>query len=58
MSDDLTKKGPQDRSRINIHEAWEVEYWCRELGCSHEELVAVVKLVGVMAADVRKYFGK
>ncbi|MEO8238501.1 MAG: DUF3606 domain-containing protein [Flavobacterium sp.] len=27
MSDDLNKKGFQDRSRININEAHEVSYW-------------------------------
>jgi hypothetical protein len=58
MSDDLTKKGPPDRSRINIHEKWEVEYWCREFACTPEQLAAAVKAVGVMAADVRKYLGK
>lgn len=27
MSDDKTKKGPQDASKINIHEPYELEYW-------------------------------
>jgi len=58
MSDDLSKKGPVDRSRINIHEAWEVEYWCKEFGCTKEQLVAAVRAVGVSAAAVRQHLGR
>jgi hypothetical protein len=25
-------KGPQDRSKINMHEPYEVKYWTKELG--------------------------
>lgn len=58
MSDDLKKKGPADKSRINVNESWELEWWCKELGCTEKELRAAVKAVGVMAADVRKHLGK
>lgn len=43
MSDDLKKKGEPDRSRINIHEPWEVEYWTKRLGCTPAELKQAVK---------------
>jgi hypothetical protein len=39
--DDLKKKGTADRSKINVHEVWEVEYWTRELGVSKAELQRV-----------------
>ena len=55
MTDDLKNKGPQDRSRINIHELWEVEYWCRELGCTQAKLREAVNAVGVSVAHVRQY---
>jgi hypothetical protein len=58
MSDDLTKKRPQDASKVNIHEAWEVEYWCNELRVTKEQLVVAVKAVGVSAAAVRKHLGR
>ncbi len=58
MSDDLTKKGPADRTRINIHEPWEVKWWCKELGCTEQQLKDAVKAVGVMVKDVRRYLGK
>lgn len=32
MADDLNKRGPADRARINVNEAWEVEWWCKQLG--------------------------
>jgi hypothetical protein len=38
MADNLQKAGPQDRSRINVHERWELEYWTEALGVSAEQL--------------------
>lgn len=58
MSDDLTKRGPADAARINVHEDHEVAYWTKALGCNAEELREAVKQVGVMAADVRAYLKK
>ena len=34
MADDLSKKGPQDRSRINSDEDYELRYWCQKFGVS------------------------
>ena len=52
--DDLKKKGPQDRSKINMHEPYEVKYWTKELGVSKEKLQKAVDKVGNSAAAVRK----
>lgn len=54
MPDDLTKKGPADAKRVNVHETWEVSYWTRTLGCSERELRDCVTRVGVMVDDVRR----
>ena len=32
MSDDRTRRGPQDRSRINTSEDYEIRYWTETLG--------------------------
>jgi hypothetical protein len=55
MSDNLQKSGQQDRSRINVHEEWEVRYWTEALGVSREELEKAVAAVGVSADKVREY---
>jgi hypothetical protein len=52
--DDLKKRGPQDRSKINMHEGYEVGYWTKELGVSKEKLQKAVDKVGNPAAAVRK----
>jgi len=52
--DNLTKKEQPDRSKINMHEDYEVKYWTRELGVSKERLQRVVDKVGNSAAAVRK----
>ncbi|MEK9284777.1 MULTISPECIES: DUF3606 domain-containing protein [unclassified Bradyrhizobium] len=54
MSDNLTKKDQRDRSKINMHEDFEVKNWTKELGVSKEELQRAVDKVGNSAAAVRK----
>ena len=55
--DNLTKKDQRDRSKINMHEDYEVKYWTKELGVSKDELQKVVDKVGNSAAAVRKELG-
>ncbi|MFZ4874944.1 DUF3606 domain-containing protein [Janthinobacterium sp. Mn2066] len=57
MSDDLTKRGPQDASKINIHEDWELTYWSKKFGVTKEKLSQAVKAVGVNASAVAKHLG-
>jgi hypothetical protein len=54
MVDDLSKKGSQDRSRINTHENYELRYWSERFGMSEDELKAAVKKVGNSAEAVEK----
>lgn len=58
MPDDLRNRGPQDRARINIHEAWEVRWWTKELGVSEQRLRELVAQHGVSAARIRQALGK
>ncbi|WP_082648454.1 DUF3606 domain-containing protein [Lysobacter capsici] len=58
MSDDLTKRQPQDKSKISLTEEWEVRYWTRALGVTEAQLRAAVKLVGHGTAAVKKHLGK
>lgn len=55
MPDDLTKRRPQDASRVNIHEPYEVRWWCHELGCTEQQLRDAVSKVGTSADAVRKH---
>ena len=52
--DDLKKKSAQDRSKINMHQPYEVKYWTKELGVDKEQLQRLVDKVGNSAAAVRK----
>ena len=58
MSDDLSKRGPQDRSRINVNESHELRYWTQELGVSETQLRDAVKAVGPSATAVREHLRK
>jgi len=54
MADDLSKRGPQDRSRINTSEDHEVRYWSQKFGVTPEQLKAAVRKVGNSAKAVEK----
>ncbi|AVR99031.1 DUF3606 domain-containing protein [Pseudoduganella armeniaca] len=58
MSDNLQNRGPQDRSRINVNEPWELRYWTKELGLSEDELREAVKAAGTSVNAVREHVGK
>jgi hypothetical protein len=58
MADDLTKRRPRDSSKVNVHEPWEVNWWCADLNCTKAQLKAAAKVVGVSATAFRRYFSK
>lgn len=58
MADDLSNRGPQDRSRINIEESWEVKYWSQKFGVTEQQLKDAVRAVGQSAEAVQKQLGK
>jgi len=57
MPDDLSKKGPADRSKVNVSEPWELKHWTKALNVAEEKLKAAVKVVGTRVEDVRKHLG-
>ena len=58
MADNKQDAGAQDRSRINIHEEYEVRHWTEALGVTREELEKAVAEVGVSANAVREHLKK
>lgn len=55
MSDDLNKKGMQDRSRINLNEPHEVTYWTEKFGVTKEELQKAIEKTGSNSvAEIQK----
>ena len=58
MSDDKSKRRPQDSSRINLSEDYEVRYWTGELGVSEERLRELVRQHGNSVTAIREALGK
>jgi uncharacterized protein DUF3606 len=54
MTDDPSKKGVQDRSRINTNEDYELRYWSKRFGVSQERLKQAVDRVGNSVSAVEK----
>lgn len=57
MSDNPSKRSGPDRSKINMHQEYELRYWIKHLGVTKEELARAVEKVGNSAATVRKELG-
>ena len=55
MSDDKTKTGGQDRTRISVSEDYEVRDWAKKFGVTADELKAAVKSVGNDAKAVEAH---
>lgn len=55
MSDDKSKSGGQDRSRVSLSEDYEVRDWAKKFGVTAEELKAAVRAVGNDAKAVEAH---
>ena len=53
-ADDLSNRGPQDRSRISLLEPHEVQYWADKFNVSKERLSEAVRNVGHSADAVER----
>lgn len=58
MADDRTKRGSQDRVRINMSEEYEVAYWSEKWHISREQLAAAMNKAGPMVSAVARQLGK
>ena len=58
MADDLRTIGPADRSRVSVHEPWELDWWARKWGVTAAQLKGTMARVGVMARHVAAMLGK
>ncbi|GGH07222.1 MULTISPECIES: DUF3606 domain-containing protein [Pedobacter] len=56
--DDKQKTGSADRSRININEGYELDYWSNKFGVSKDKLKAAVQTVGNAAQAVEDFLRK
>ena len=58
MSDDLRDRGPQDRSRVNVSEEWELRYWSEKFGVSPDAVKSAVAKVGPMVKNVEEHLAE
>ena len=55
MSDSSQNRGEPDRSRINLNQDHEMQYWTKTLDVTEEELREAVRAAGSSADKVREY---
>lgn len=58
MPDDLTKKHPQDGSRINKNQPYEVDYEAKKMGVANDGVVNAINKKGPSRKEVEKEFDK
>ena len=57
MPDNLRRKAPEDATKINFGQPYEVAYWCEKFKCTEEQLWEAVSAVGVSVREVKQYLG-
>jgi hypothetical protein len=55
MADDKSKRDYRDRTRINMNEAYEKEYWKKKFKVSGQALAGAVRKVGPSVKKVTEY---
>jgi hypothetical protein len=55
--DDPKQRGPQDRTRVNVEQDYELKYWSERFGVSPDELRKAVQQVGTSADAVALHLG-
>jgi hypothetical protein len=55
MTDDKTKRAPQDGKLISLTEDYEVAYWTERFGVTRAELADAVMAVGHSAEAVERH---
>lgn len=58
MADSTKERGPQDRSRVNLEQDYERQYWAKKWGISEDELRRAVQAAGNSADAVARHLGK
>jgi hypothetical protein len=56
MADDRSKRGAQDRTRVNVDQEYEARYWADKWHVTPEELRSAVGKVGPMVGDLERHF--
>ena len=57
MPDNLKIRQPEDPTKVNVNQAWEVEFRCKEWNVTPAKLKEAVKAVGPSVAKVKTYLG-
>jgi len=56
VTDHVPARTPADTTIVNLNEAGEVRYWCKEFDCTEADLQEVVKAMGTSAERVLARF--
>ena len=54
MPGKIKNKAAPDRSKISFRNDYELKYWAKHFGVTHEDLQRAIEKVGNSAASVRK----
>ena len=58
MAGSMSRRHPQDSSRINVHEDWELRFWSDKWNIPRHQLMDTIKRVGVQVQEVARALGK
>jgi predicted DNA-binding protein YlxM (UPF0122 family) len=54
----VSRRHPQDSTRINILESWDLQYWSDRWNVPRQQVVDAIRRVGDQVHDVAQALGK
>ncbi|MEO8442476.1 MAG: DUF3606 domain-containing protein [Betaproteobacteria bacterium] len=58
MITDLGTRPADANQIVDVHQAWSLRYWTRELGVTERELRETVEAVGPLVSDVKRILAR
>jgi hypothetical protein len=55
MPDNTQRRRPEDPTKININQSWEIGYWTQRLSISESQLRTAVRHAGPLVVDVQRW---
>jgi hypothetical protein len=58
MKNPIQRRSPEDLSRVELREQWQITYWTQELKTTQERLTRAIRETGPEADHVRDWLEK
>ena len=58
MKNPIQRRSPEDLSRVELHEQWQITYWTQKLKTTQERLTRAIRERGSQTDEVRDWLAQ